>query len=98
VIERWVRFGGEGGDVEALPAPTPSSAATPAAQTTSPQSDPPLVQEPSLAEEMNDALPDDLAPPAQTAPDSALADVQRCDRDGFRRQSQAEQEARDWPH
>jgi hypothetical protein len=27
-----------------------------------------LVQEPSLAEEMNDALPDDLAPPAQTAP------------------------------
>src|SRR6516225_6431995 len=76
VIERWVRFGGEGGDVEALPAPTsspsPASTEAPAAQTTS-QSDLPLVQEPSLAEEMNDELPDDLKPPAQTVPKLAPA-------------------------
>jgi hypothetical protein len=50
-VVRWVRLGGEGGesDVPALPAPTPSA--------------PAVVKESSLAEDFNDALPDDLAPP-----------------------------------
>jgi hypothetical protein len=52
-IVRWVRLGGEGGEeVEALPPPP----ATP--QQTTAQSDLPSVQQPSLAEEMNDEIPD----------------------------------------
>jgi hypothetical protein len=54
-IVRWVRLGGGGGEVEALP-PPPSSQ-TPAQQTTA-QSDLPLVQEPSLAEELDDDVSD----------------------------------------
>jgi hypothetical protein len=61
-IVRWVRLGGEGGEVEALP-PPPSSP-TPAS---SAQSESPLVPEPSLAEEMDDEIPDlgndEAAPP-----------------------------------
>ena len=54
-IVRWVSLGSEGGQVEALPPPP----ATPTQQTTA-QSDLPLdeVKEPSLAEEMNDEIPD----------------------------------------
>jgi hypothetical protein len=54
MIKRWIRFGGEGSQVEALP-PPPSP---PAQQTTSPP-DLPLneVKEPSLAEEMDDEIP-----------------------------------------
>jgi hypothetical protein len=50
-IVRWVRLGGEGGEVEALPPP--------AHPTTSPP-EPPLneVAEPSLQEDLNDSLPD----------------------------------------
>jgi hypothetical protein len=53
IIKRWIKLGGEGGEVEALPPPKP------ALQTTS-QSDLPLneVKEPSLAEEMDDEIPD----------------------------------------
>jgi len=59
---RWVRLGGEGGEVGALPtSPTPlppmTSKEQPAQQTTA-QSELPLVQEPSFAEEMNDEIPD----------------------------------------
>jgi hypothetical protein len=65
---RWIRLGGEGdGEVEALPAPTSKEALDtftkpadkPAPQTTS-QSDLPLttVKEPTLAEDMNDEIPD----------------------------------------
>ena len=52
-IMRWTRLGGEGGEVEALPSPS----ATPTQQT---QPDLPLneVKEPSLAEEMDDEIPD----------------------------------------
>ena len=53
-IVRWVRLGGEGGgEVAALPAPEA----------------PPLapVQEPSVSEDMNDALPGDLAPTKKPA-------------------------------
>jgi hypothetical protein len=71
VIKRWVRLGGDGGEVEALPPPTPPKttqqaldefakpANKPAQQTTA-QSELPLneVQEPSLAEEMDDEIPD----------------------------------------
>jgi len=61
-IVRWVRLGGEGGEVGALPppptTPTPASSA---------QSESPLVPEPSLAEEMDDEIPDlgneEAAPP-----------------------------------
>src|SRR5262249_13011259 len=61
-IVRWVRLGGEGGEVGALPppptTPTPASLA---------QSASPLVTEPSLAEEMDDEIPDlgneEAAPP-----------------------------------
>jgi hypothetical protein len=70
-IVQWVRLGGEGGDVEALPPPTspPTSqqaldhfakpAAKPAQQTTA-QSELPLteVKEPSLKEELSDEIPD----------------------------------------
>jgi hypothetical protein len=52
---RWTRLGGDNSNVEALP-PPPS---TPTPQVAAP----PLVQEPSVAEELNDPLPDDLAPP-----------------------------------
>jgi hypothetical protein len=67
-IVRWVSLGGEGGQIEALPPPTAKerqpdmfakSANEPAPQTTS-QPDLPLneVKEPSLAEELNDEIPD----------------------------------------
>ena len=73
VIKRWVRLGGEGGEVEALPSPSPSPSMTaqldqfakpadkPAQQTTS-QSDLPLteVKQPTLAEELNDEIPTDF--------------------------------------
>jgi hypothetical protein len=62
VIKRWVRLGGEGGEVEALPPPSlppqtqPDLFAKPAGQS---QSDLPLneVKEPSLKEEMGDEIP-----------------------------------------
>jgi hypothetical protein len=56
-IVRWTRLGGEGGDVEALPPPQ----AIPTPQTTS-HPDLPLneVKEPTIQEDMNDDLPDDL--------------------------------------
>ena len=58
-IVRWVRLGGEGGEVEALPPPPSSATAQSAPVTqTSAQSDLPLVTEPSLAEEMSDEIPD----------------------------------------
>jgi len=50
-IVRWVSLGSEGGEVEALPSPTPP-------QQTMAQSELPLVQEPSLQEELNDSIPD----------------------------------------
>jgi hypothetical protein len=53
-IRRWIKHGGEGGQVEALPPPTPSPQQAPA------QSELPLneVKQPSLAEEMDDEIPD----------------------------------------
>jgi hypothetical protein len=51
-IMRWVRLGGEGGEVEALPPP-----ASPTTQTSA-QLDLPLVKEPSLEEDLNDEIPD----------------------------------------
>jgi len=66
-IVRWVSLGSEDGQVEALPPPPPPP------QTTS-QSDLPLneVEEPSLAEEMNDEIPDfgneNAESPKATAP------------------------------
>jgi hypothetical protein len=55
-IVRWVSLGSESGQVEALPPPPPPPMTS---QTTS-QPDLPLneVKEPSLAEEMNDEIPD----------------------------------------
>jgi hypothetical protein len=50
-IVRWVRLGGEGGEVEALPPP-----ASPTTQTSA-QLDLPLVKEPSLKEDLNDEVP-----------------------------------------
>jgi len=71
-IVRWVSLGGEGGQVEALPPPPPppTSKDAPAPQTTS-QPDLPLneVKEPSLAEEMDDEIPDfEESPKAATPP------------------------------
>jgi hypothetical protein len=50
-VARWVRLGGDGGEVEALPSP---------AHPTTSQPELPLneVKEPSLAEDMNDEIPD----------------------------------------
>src|SRR6516165_536386 len=58
VIRRWVRLGGDGGEVEALPPPPPplDEFAKPADKPA--QQDLPLVMEPSLAEEMDDEIPD----------------------------------------
>src|SRR6516162_2905701 len=55
-IVRWVSLGGEGGQVEALPPPPPPVAGEPA------KSELPLkeVKEPTIQEDMNDDLPDDL--------------------------------------
>jgi hypothetical protein len=50
-IVSWVSLGSESGQVEALPPPPPS-------QQTTTQSELPLVQEPSLQEELNDSIPD----------------------------------------
>jgi len=55
-ITKWTRLGGEGGEeIAALPAPT--SAAAPQMS----------VAEPSIAEDFNDDLPDDLAVPKKPA-------------------------------
>jgi len=61
-IERWVRFGDEGGQVEAASGLTPLPPATPSdkpAEQTTAQSELPLetVKEPSLKEEMGDEIP-----------------------------------------
>jgi hypothetical protein len=62
-IERWVRFGDEGGQVEAASDLTPLPSATPSAdkptEQTTAQPDLPLetVKEPSLKEEMGDEVP-----------------------------------------
>jgi hypothetical protein len=68
-IKRWVRLGGSGKPVEALPPTAPATPATPAAQQTASQSDLPIVQEPTLAEEVNDEVPD-FNSPQQSAPQS----------------------------
>jgi hypothetical protein len=71
VIQRWVRLGGEGGEVEALPSPTTNELAKPADKPASQTSDLPLteVKEPTLAEEMGDEIPDFV----DEIPDSAVA-------------------------
>jgi hypothetical protein len=57
-IVRWIRLGGEGGEVEALPPPS-TPAAKPAPQTTAePELPLTTVKEPSLAEELNDDIPE----------------------------------------
>jgi hypothetical protein len=63
-IVKWTRLGGEGGEVEALPAPTPAPTLQP-------------VQEPSLSEEFNDSLPGDLAPPKPEKASKAVPDRKR---------------------
>jgi hypothetical protein len=57
IVVRWVRLGGGGGAIEALPSPEPSPPTSTAATS---QSDLPLspVQEPSLREELDDDIPD----------------------------------------
>jgi hypothetical protein len=57
IVKRWVRLGGEGGEVEALPSPKPVTAplTEKSAQAELPLSE---VQEPSLKEELNDEIPD----------------------------------------
>jgi hypothetical protein len=65
-IVRWVRLGGEGGEVEALPPPPPQALDQfakppdkPAQQTTAePELPLTTVKEPTIAEGMNDAIPD----------------------------------------
>jgi hypothetical protein len=70
-IVRWVSLGGEGGQVEALPPPPPLAAGEPA------KSELPLkeVKEPTIQEDMNDDLPDDLKaePIPKTAPPHSTA-------------------------
>lgn len=71
-ILRWVRLGGQGGEVEAISPPTPPTSAAeqldqfakPVERTTA-QSDLPLttVAEPSLKEDLNDEVPDFGAKP-----------------------------------
>jgi hypothetical protein len=58
-IVRWVRLGSGGGQVEALPPPPPPMT-KPADEPAPSQPDLPLheVKEPSLAEELNDSIPD----------------------------------------
>src|SRR6516225_1963088 len=60
-IERWVRFGDEGNQVEAAsgltPLPSPTSSADKPPEQTTTQSELPLVTEPSLKEEMGDEIP-----------------------------------------
>jgi hypothetical protein len=53
VIKRWVRLGGEGGEVEALPAPAPPKTPQQALDEFAKP-----VAEPSLREELNDEIPD----------------------------------------
>jgi hypothetical protein len=54
---RWVSLGGESGQVEALPPPPPKLADA-APQTSQPHLPLNEVKEPSLAEEMDDEIPD----------------------------------------
>jgi len=76
-IKRWVQLGGEGGEVEALPAPTPTPQqqldqfAKPANKPV-PQTDLPLteVKEPTLKEDLNDEIPD-FDEPATAKPKTA---------------------------
>jgi hypothetical protein len=69
MIKRWVRLGDEGGEVEALP--PPPAAGEPA------KSELPLqeVTEPTIQEDMNDDLPDNLKaePIPKTAPPHSTA-------------------------
>jgi hypothetical protein len=85
-IIRWVRLGGEGGEVEALPPPSPQAldqSAKPVekpAQPRMPESELPLttVKEPSLQEELNDDLPEDLkASPAESKPEITTSMIYR---------------------
>jgi hypothetical protein len=62
VVQRWVTFGGDGGDVKALPTPGP---------TLSPSQE---VERPSLAEELNDAIPDFGKPVASDQKDRNVGD------------------------
>jgi hypothetical protein len=83
MIKRWVRLGGEGGEVEAIAPPTPPTTTQQALDefskpvaATAPQSDLPLteVKEPTLAKEMNDAIPDfDAKPKTANEPKKAPA-------------------------
>jgi hypothetical protein len=64
-IVRWIRLGAEGGEVEALPPPSATQQqldqfAKPAEKPTTAEPELPLttVKEPSLAEELNDDIPD----------------------------------------
>jgi hypothetical protein len=59
-IARWVSLGSESGQVEALPPPPPPKPADESAPQTTSQAELPLneVKEPSLAEEINDEIPD----------------------------------------
>jgi hypothetical protein len=74
IIKRWVRLGGGGGGEELPPSqeipPTPIAAPV---QQVSPQSDLPLVAEPTLQEELNDSIPDfdKPEPPQQSKPQPA---------------------------
>jgi hypothetical protein len=80
-IVRWISHGGEGGQVEALPPPTSKErqpdlfANEPAQQTTS-QADLPL-NKPSLAEEMDDEIPDFESEKAESAAATPLPNPRR---------------------
>jgi hypothetical protein len=56
-VKRWIKLGGESGQVEALPPPSPPPKS---ANESAPQPAVPLneIKEPSLAEEMDDEIPD----------------------------------------
>jgi hypothetical protein len=73
-IVRWVRLGGEGGEVEALPPPAPPAGAqqqldrfAKPAQQAEPELPLTTVKEPSLKEEMNDEIPEYLDKPTEKA-------------------------------
>jgi hypothetical protein len=64
IVKRWVRLGAGGGEQVEVP---PTSAAIPVQQV-APQSDLPLVPEPTLQEEMNDEIPDFSKPTTPPPP------------------------------